>query len=124
MGKIRLENIKLHSNHGCLDEEGLIGSEYRIDIEIEANLETSSVSDELSDTVDYVLLHHIAKQETLIRSKLLENVVWRIQNRILKEIPEIETIWVRLAKINPPIQGNVEKVSVELSKTRLEFEKK
>ena len=57
MGKIQVNNIKLYANHGCLDEEAKIGSWYRVDIEVEANLSKSSLTDELIDTVDYVHLN-------------------------------------------------------------------
>ena len=52
MGKIQVNNIKLYANHGCLDEEAKIGSWYRLDIEVEANLSKSSLTYELIDTVD------------------------------------------------------------------------
>ena len=32
MGVIILENIKIYSNHGCLDEEARIGSDYLVDL--------------------------------------------------------------------------------------------
>ena len=44
-----------------LTEEGKIGSDYRIDLQIEADLATSAKSDELKDTVDYVHLNKIVK---------------------------------------------------------------
>ena len=35
----------------------------RVDVEVEANLITSAKSDELKDTVDYVLINRIVKEE-------------------------------------------------------------
>ena len=40
--------------HGCLSEETNIGSDYRVDVKVEANLEKSVYTDALNDTVDYV----------------------------------------------------------------------
>ena len=37
MGIIKLENIRVFANHGCLKEETTIGSDYRVDLEVEAN---------------------------------------------------------------------------------------
>ena len=82
MGVIQVNNIKLYAYHGCLEEEAKIGSEYRVDVSVKANLKKSSITDELIDTVDYVHLNHIVKQEMAVRSKLLEEVVKRILNRI------------------------------------------
>ncbi|MBL4643877.1 MAG: dihydroneopterin aldolase, partial [Flavobacteriaceae bacterium] len=86
MGKIQVNNIKLYAFHGCLDEEAKIGSEYRVDLEVKTNLQNSAQSDELTDTVDYVHLTFIVKEEMAIRSKLLEHVAKRILDRILIEL--------------------------------------
>ncbi|WP_339659517.1 dihydroneopterin aldolase [uncultured Polaribacter sp.] len=118
MGIIQVNNIKLYANHGCLDEEAKIGSEYRVDIEVKADLKRSSKTDELADTVDYVHLNHIVKEEMAIRSKLLEEVAQRILNRFFKELRMIQKAKVSVAKINPPIGGNVEEVVIILTKKR------
>jgi len=116
MGVIQVNNIKLYAYHGCLEEEAKIGSEYRVDVSVKANLKKSSITDELIDTVDYVHLNHIVKQEMAVRSKLLEEVVKRILNRIFKELSMVEKAKVSVAKLNPPIGGNVEEVVVILTK--------
>ena len=63
MGIIKVENIRVFANHGCLNEETKIGSDYRVDLEIKANLKTSAMSDELVDTVDYVFLNKVVREE-------------------------------------------------------------
>ena len=118
MGVIQVNNIKLYANHGCLEEEEKIGSEYRVDVEVKANLRKSSKTDDLFDTVDYVHLNHIVKEEMAIRSKLLEEVAQRILNRFFKELKMIQKATVSVAKINPPIGGNVEEVVIILTKKR------
>ena len=118
MGIIQVNNIKLYAFHGCLDEEAKIGSEYSVDIEIKANLKKSSKTDELADTVDYVHLNLIVKEEMAIRSKLLEEVAQRILDRIFKEISRVKKAKVSVAKINPPIGGNVEEVVIILTEKR------
>lgn len=118
MGKIQVNNIRIYSNHGCLEEEAKIGSWYRVDVEVEADLTKSSQTDELSDTVDYVHLNHIVKEEMAVRSKLLEEVAQRIIDRFFKEISMIKKAIVKVAKINPPIGGNVEEVVIILEQSR------
>lgn len=118
MGIIRVNNIKVFTNHGCLEEEAKIGSEYRVDIEIKADLKESAKTDELKDTVDYVHLNRIAKEEMAIRSKLLEQVAQRILDRIFDEIPMVKKATVSVAKINPPIGGNVGEVVIILTNKR------
>lgn len=118
MGKIQVNHIKLYAYHGCLEEEAKIGSWYRVDIEVEGDLSTSAKTDELKDTIDYVHLNAIVKEEMAIRSKLLEQVAQRILNRFFDEIRMLEKAKVAVAKINPPIGGNVQEVVVILEQSR------
>ena len=85
---------------------------------VKADLSTSAVSDKLEDTVDYVLLNKIVKEEMAIPSKLLEEVANRILNRIFNESQMVNFAEVAVSKINPPIGGDVEKVTIILSKER------
>ncbi|MFK5982912.1 MAG: dihydroneopterin aldolase [Flavobacteriaceae bacterium] len=114
MSTIRLKNIKIYAFHGCMTEEGQIGSDYLVNLSVRANLEKATKTDELSDTVDYVLLQKIVMEEMAIRSKLLEHVGKRIVNRILKTVDLINFVKVTIAKVNPPIGGDVAEVSVTL----------
>lgn len=118
MGTIKLQNIRTFSFHGCLEEEARIGSDYRVDLEIKTDLRKSSMSDDLQDTVDYVLLNKIVVEEMAIRSKLLEHVAQRIVTRIFKEIPAVSRIVLAVSKLNPPIGGDVEAVTIELEEYR------
>lgn len=118
MGTIQVNNIKLYAYHGCLDEEAKIGSEYKVNVEVKAALKKSAISDDLIDTVDYVHLNYIVKTEMAVRSKLLEHVAKRIIDRIFKELQTVKKAKVGVAKINPPIGGNVEEVVIILSKKR------
>ena len=67
MGTIKINNIRLYAYHGCLVEEGKIGSDYRVDLKVKTDLSKSAISDDLNDTVDYVHLNRIVKQEMAIR---------------------------------------------------------
>jgi dihydroneopterin aldolase len=118
MGTIKLQNIRTFSFHGCLEEEAKIGSDYRVDLEIKTDLRKSSETDDLKDTVDYVLLNKIVEEEMAIRSKLLEHVAHRIIKRIFDEIPAISRIIVAVSKLNPPIGGDVEAVTIEMEEYR------
>ena len=118
MGIIKVENIRVYAYHGCLKEETIIGSDYRVDLEVKANLKKSSESDELKDTVDYVLLNKIVKEEMAIPSKLLEAVAKRIIDRIFKEDAMVKKTTVSVSKLNPPIGGDVEMVTIKMTERR------
>ena len=118
MGTITLKNIRTYSYHGCLIEEGKIGSDYSVDLEIKTDLKKSCLSDDLKDTVDYVVLNKIVVEEMAIRAHLLEHVGQRIITRIFKEIPTITRILLAVSKLNPPIGGDVEAVTIILKEYR------
>lgn len=98
MGIIKLKNIRTYSYHGCLVEEGKIGSDYSVDLEVKTDLRKSALSDNLEDTVDYVLLNRIVEEEMAIRSQLLEHVAHRIIKRIFDEVPSISRITLEIGR--------------------------
>ena len=121
MGVIKVENIRLFAHHGCLKEEAKIGSEYRVDLEVDANLRTSAETDSLSDTVDYVFLNKVIREEMLKPSHLLETVAKRILDRVFTEDRLVEKATVSVSKINPPIGGDVEMVTIKMTENRKNY---
>lgn len=118
MGIIKVENIRVFAYHGCLKEETKIGSDYRVDLQVEANLKTSAKTDKLSDTVDYVFLNRIIKEEMNTPSHLLETVARRILNRIFNEDKLVNKATVWVSKLNPPIGGDVARVTIKMTDKR------
>ena len=118
MSTIRLKNIKIYAFHGCLLEEGQIGSDYLVNLSVRGNLKKAISSDNLKDTIDYVVLQRIVAEEMEIRSKLLEHVGQRIINNVLLKAPLVNYVKVTVSKVNPPIGGDVAEVSVTLSAKR------
>lgn len=118
MTTIHLKNIKVYAYHGCLAEEAKIGSAYRVDLSVVADLSKSIASDALEDTIDYVTLSEVVVSEMKIRSKLLEHVLGRIMTRIFNTFADLEEATVSIAKINPPIGGDVASVSVSQTLNR------
>jgi dihydroneopterin aldolase len=118
LGIIKVENIRLNAFHGCLKEETKIGGEYRVDLTVKVDLQISSKSDRLSETVDYVLLNRIVKEEMAIPTKLIETVAKRILTRVFLESSLVKKATVSVSKLNPPIGGDVEAVTVKMSEKR------
>jgi dihydroneopterin aldolase len=118
MGIIKLENIRVFAHHGCLKEETKIGSDYSVDLEVKADLQNSAITDKLNDTVDYVFLNRIIKEEMCIPSALLETVAKRILNRIFNEDKLVKKATVWVSKLNPPIGGDVERVTIKITDRR------
>tara|TARA_B100001564_G_C20414969_1_gene567448 strand:+ start:302 stop:673 length:372 start_codon:yes stop_codon:yes gene_type:complete len=115
---VKVENLKIYAFHGCMDEEKVIGSEYTVDIEAQYVVNDNTLKDMVSATVDYVELAKIAKREMLVKSKLLEVVVKRIVDCSLNEIRLLSKISVTVSKLNPPVNADVEAVSVTMEGLR------
>jgi dihydroneopterin aldolase len=112
MDEIVLEDIKIYAFHGCMKEETRIGSDYIINLNVKADLKDAAISDQLKDTVNYVDLLKIVNEEMAINSKLLEHVAERIVSRILLTMKMVNNVQVKVAKQNPPINGNISSVTI------------
>ena len=115
---VKVENLKIYAFHGCMEEEKVIGSDYIVNIEADCFVGVDAFNDLISDTVDYVDLARIAKKEMMTRSKLLEAVVKRIIDSSFEEIDVLKRISVTVSKLNPPINADVEAVSVTMEEKR------
>lgn len=119
MDCIHLIGLRCFAHHGCLDEEGVIGTEFELDIRAWGKLQTASTTDDLSETIDYVVMHRVALEQLKKRSKLIEHVAERVSAALFEAIPIIEELQLVLRKINPPIQGDVAHVAVEIHRKRM-----
>jgi 7,8-dihydroneopterin aldolase/epimerase/oxygenase len=115
MGVINVNGIRIYAYHGCLPEEAKIGGEYVVDVRVETDFSSAEKSDELTDTVDYCIIHDSVKAEMAIRSKLIEHVARRIGTNLRMHYPKVKSFMVRVTKINPPMNGAVDNVSVEIT---------
>lgn len=111
---INIEGINLYAYHGCLKEEGKIGGNYIVDVTMVTDFTEAAQSDELSKTIDYCTIYEICKKEMAIRSKLIEHVGERIFKSVKTQFPQIIQLHVKVTKLVPPMNGNVDKVSIEI----------
>jgi len=114
MQRIEVREIRVYGYHGCLPEEERIGGNYIVDLFVDADVSASFESDRLVDTVDYVLLNRIVEEEMAIRSKLIEQVAYRILKRVKESDERISLAGVCVRKIAPPINGDVAEVAFRL----------
>ena len=115
---VKVENLKIYAFHGCMKEEKVIGGDYVVNICATCSVGKKAFEDEICGTVDYVDLARIAKREMSIRSKLLEAVVNRIISCCFDEISVLDQISVTVSKLSPPINADVDSVSVSIDKKR------
>lgn len=116
MGKIRIKNMEFYAYHGHFKEEQIVGNKFLVNLQIEANMEKASISDELEDAVNYQRAYQIVKREMEQKSKLLENIARRILDALYDELDGMEKATVEVSKMNPPVGGKMDCVSVEMSR--------
>jgi dihydroneopterin aldolase len=109
---IEVNGIKLYAFHGCLPEEAKIGGHYIVDVSVTTNFSDAALEDDLSKTVDYVTINKIVSDEMSIRSKLIEHAGQRIINNIKENVSNLYSICVKVTKLTPPINGDVNNVAI------------
>ena len=119
MAIISIEGMEFYSYHGHYEEEQIIGNNFVLDLWFTVDTTKAQQQDVLENTVNYQSVYAIVKQEMGVNSKLIEHVAWRILKRSKDEFPLIESCWIKICKMNPPIGGQTEMVCVELHSDEL-----
>src|SRR5690606_32313223 len=117
-GRVGLEGLEFHAFHGVYPHERESGNWFEVDIVVETDFSTSAFEDDLSGTVNYETLFSIVKDEMDKPSKLLERVAGKIIDRVLHELPVVQSVDIKIAKVNPPISGKRKRAIVQVFKKR------
>ena len=115
MSMISIEGMEFFAYHGCFKEEQVIGTKFRIDLFLEVDTSAAEKSDQLQDTVNYQAVFQLIKKEMETTSKILEHVGRRILDNIKSEFPTVDHARIKIRKLNPPLGGKMDFVSLELS---------
>ena len=115
-GLIEIEGMEFHAFHGHFEVEKIAGNRFLVDVKIKMDYSAAAKSDKLEDALDYQKVYQITKEEMDIPSDLLENVCNRILDRLYDSFPEISEASVKVSKMNPPMGGQIEKVSLTLTR--------
>ncbi len=109
--------MSFSGRHGARRAEWEHAQEFKVDVELEADLAEAGRSDRLEDTVDYSQVRAIAKAIIEGQSvKLLETLAARIADRVLA-LPRVKAVSVRVAK-RPASMAPIEAAAVHISRTR------
>ena len=117
MGLIKVEGIKLYAYHGHLPEEAILGGHFLINVYVNTDTTLVEKSDELEDTVDYVKIVDVVKEQMLIRSNMIEHPATRIADNILL-LKHVIDVKVEVEKLNVPINANFSKISATIKREK------
>ncbi len=111
---IEISGLSLYTNHGVTDAEREVGQRLVFDLRLDIGETDATVTDSIDDTVDYAevcqLVALIAQQRS---HRTLERLCSAIADRLLGDY-ELEGVWVKATKPEPPIALAVDEVSVEV----------
>ncbi|MFA9388635.1 MAG: dihydroneopterin aldolase [Prolixibacteraceae bacterium] len=116
MGLIEIEGMEFYSYHGHFVAEQVVGNKFVLNVAIETNCDAAGKSDDLKDALDYQKVYNLIKKEMETKSFLLENICDRILDRLYLEFDTIEKATIKVSKMNPPMGGQIKRVSITKSK--------
>ncbi len=119
MDRITLSSMRYEGLIGASEEERIFPQMLEVDLEVEVDLTTASVSDALIDSVDYGLL--VMLTERIVEGStytLLEGLAGAIASAALEVSPSIEAVTVRIRKLAVPMDVSMDHAQVEIRRER------
>ncbi len=111
---VEISGLSLYTHHGVSDAEREIGQRLVLDLRLDVGETDATVTDSIEDTVDYAEVCQLVALVAQQRShKTLERLCSTIADRLLADY-ELEGVWVKATKPEPPIALAVDEVSVEV----------
>jgi 7,8-dihydroneopterin aldolase/epimerase/oxygenase len=111
---IEISGLSLYTHHGVSEAEREVGQRLVLDLRLEAGEVDATVTDRIEDTIDYAEVCQLVALVAQQRShRTLERLCSTIAERLLDDY-ELEGVWVKATKPEPPIPLSVDEVSVEV----------
>jgi dihydroneopterin aldolase len=113
-GYVEITKLKVEAHHGVMPQERIVGNMFEVSIGVFYDMEDAALTDNLSWAIDYSLLVRTVKEVMSEPSFLLENVALRMKHAIIDRFPKSLGGRLRIAKMHPPLPGQMEAASVAL----------
>ncbi len=111
---IEITGLSLYTHHGVSEAERELGQRLVLDLRLDIGETDATVTDSIQDTIDYAEVCQLVALVAQQRShRTLERLCSTIADRLLA-VYELEGVWVKVAKPEPPIALSVAEVSVEV----------
>ncbi len=116
---IILAGIHGFGYHGVFEHERINGQDFYVDLTLDVDLRQASISDELSDTINYAELVDLVVAE--IKGEpvsLIEKLAGRIADRVLSHSLQINSVDVSVHKPQAPVGSAVQDIAVKIHRER------
>jgi 7,8-dihydroneopterin aldolase/epimerase/oxygenase len=111
---IEISGLSLFTHVGVTAAEREVGQRLLLDLRIDVGDCDATVTDRIEDTIDYAQVCDLANLVAQQRSyKTLERLCAAIADRMLERY-DLQAVWVKAAKPEPPLALPVTEVSVEV----------
>ena len=111
---IEISGLSLYTHVGVTPAEQEVGQRLLLDLRIDVGESDATLTDQLEDTVDYAEVCEMASLVTQQRTyKTLERLCAAIADRLIASY-DVNSVWIKAAKPEPPIALPVSEVSVEV----------
>ncbi len=114
---IEIKGIKSFGYHGVLESEKITGQDFYVDVVLELDLSRASVTDDVSDTINYAeVTDLVVAQITGDPVSLIEKLAGNIADRIKATYPQAAAVSVTVHKPQAPVNAQVKDISVTLNR--------
>jgi dihydroneopterin aldolase len=118
MAQIEIKDMEFNSFHGCFAEERIIGNRFLVNLVMQTDTSKAELTDDIADTLNYQHAYLVIKEQMEIKSHLLEHIANRILTALFDKFPMLDYAMVEVAKMNPPLGGQMKSVNVRLERSR------
>ena len=113
---IELKDMAFYAYHGCHKQEQEQGNCFLVSLTLQGDYTTPATTDNIKDALNYQNVYQLVKKEMEQVSHLLEHICKRILDTLYNEFPQIQKAIIKVSKMNPPLGGPVDRVSVSMSR--------
>lgn len=111
---IYINEARFHAFHGVMSQERQVGADFTVSLRVGVDMAMAIAHDLVELTLDYGALYRLVEKEMAQPAMLLESVAGRIAQAVFDTFPQVQTLDLRLTKVNPPFGGDCQGAGVEL----------
>lgn len=112
MAYILLQDMEFYAHHGHFKEEQKVGNHFIVNAKLKTDITKAAQTDNLAYALDYQKVYKVIEEEMKQKSSLLENLLMRTVKRLFIEFIQLEYLEMKISKLNPPLGGKVDRVSL------------
>lgn len=112
---LHINRLKIHSFHGVLPQEQIVGASFYITLDAEFIVQKSAYeSDHLQGTINYDEIVNCIHEQMTESVNTLEHLAYKIAQKLLKDFPPIKSISLLIEKENPPTKVPCKEIGIKI----------